>query len=88
MIEKQKGENCPSSKKRGFDPGALVGGGKGDDPEIKCTNLERQIDTSAYFRNAHLQASLVGGGKGVDDIKYRQIQKSNAQNKSKRQIDT
>ena len=53
MKEKQKGENRPSSKKRGFDQGTLVGGGKGD-----------------------------------DDIKYRQIQKSNSQNKSNGQIDT
>ena len=45
MKEKQKGENSQSSKKGGFDQGALVGGGKGDDRDIKCTNLERQIDT-------------------------------------------
>ena len=38
MREKQKGENCPSSKKRGFDQGALVGGGKGGDLDIKYRN--------------------------------------------------
>ena len=42
-MKEKKGENCPSSKKRGFDPGALVGGGEGDDdtkktdPKVKCT---------------------------------------------------
>ena len=57
MKEKQKGENSQSSKKGGFDQGALVGGGKGDDRDIKCTNLERQIDTQAYFLNDYPQAS-------------------------------
>ena len=27
----EKGENCPSSEKRGFNQGAPTGGGKGDD---------------------------------------------------------
>ena len=42
MKEKQKGENCPGSKKRGFDPGAPTGGGKGDD-EYKKDRSRNQI---------------------------------------------